>query len=334
MLKSGSVLPSLGEILEVKNLPGSRWARISCIRVCNHDGNEENYFIKVSLGHHGREAIKGEFNATSAIYAATPDFCPHPIAWGSLQTERNAHFYICKYHHLSDAMPEPALLSEKLARLHSSHTSPNGMFGFHCATYNGDIPQDNTWCDTWEAFFANGLRQVLSVREERAGTDATLDSLLPALFDKVIPRLLRPLETNGRRIKPSLLHGDLWFGNCAVKHGSKEVIVFDPASFYGHSEYELGNWRPGRNRFKDGGYFEAYHSRMPPSEPVEDYDDRNALYALKFDLHAATMFPNKAEFLQMAIDDIRRLITKYSDGYTGDEYTGTVGNDTDTSFQK
>ncbi|KAK4246833.1 Fructosamine kinase-domain-containing protein [Corynascus novoguineensis] len=277
-----ALLPSLGEILEVKDLPGSRWARISHIRV--------------SLGHHGWEAIKGEFNATSAIYAATPDFCPHPIAWGRLKTERDAHFYICKYHHFSDAMPEPTLLSEKLARLHSSHTSPNGKFGFHCATYNGDIPQDNTWSNIWEAF-ANGLRQVLSVT----------------------PRLLRPLETNGRKIRPSLVHGDLWFGNCAVKHGSGEVLVFDPAGFYGHNEYELGNWRPGRNRFRDGGYFEAYHSRMPPSERVEEYDDKNALYALKFDLHAATLFPNKAEFLQMAIDEIRRLTTKYPDGYTGDE---------------
>ena len=33
---------------------------------------------------------------------------------------------------------------------------------------------------------------------------------------KVIPRLLRPLETGGRQIKPSLVHGDLYSGNVSV----------------------------------------------------------------------------------------------------------------------
>jgi hypothetical protein len=43
---------------------------------------------------------------------------------------------------------------------------------------------------------------------------------------------------------------------------------------------ELGNWRPTRNKFKDGGYFEAYHAHIDKTEPRDDYDDRNALYGL------------------------------------------------------
>jgi hypothetical protein len=43
---------------------------------------------------------------------------------------------------------------------------------------------------------------------------------------------------------------------------------------------ELGNWRPVRNKFKDGGYFEAYHVHIDKTEPKDDYDDRNALYGL------------------------------------------------------
>jgi protein-ribulosamine 3-kinase len=31
--------------------------------------------------------------------------------------------------------------------------------------------------------------------------------LLPAFFEKVIPRLLRPLETGENSIKPVLIHG-------------------------------------------------------------------------------------------------------------------------------
>ena len=46
------------------------------------------------------------------------------------------------------------------------------------------------------------------------------------------------------------------------------------------TEDEQGNWRPERNRFSKS-YFTAYRFHMPPAEPVEDYDDRNALYALQ-----------------------------------------------------
>lgn len=196
-----------------------------------------NTHSKVSYGHHGREALRGEFEATSAIYAITPDFCPKPIAWGTLQNEENAHFYVCKYYDFVEGVPEPVSFCEKLARLHSSHTSPEGKFGFHCTTYNGNLPQDNTWFDSWEAFFDNGLRHVPKIREERAGTNAELDAMLPALFEKVIPRLLRPLESSGRKIVPSLVHGDLWCGNAAIIDGeTEEGIVFDPSSFWAHNE--------------------------------------------------------------------------------------------------
>ena len=117
--------------------------------------------------------------------------------------------------------------------------APDGRFGFHCTTYNGNLPQDNTWSDSWEAFFDNGLRHVLKTREERAGLNAELDALLPALFEKVIPRLLRPLESNGRKIQPSLVHGDLWYGNAAVDSGTVNPMVFDPASFYAHNECKV-----------------------------------------------------------------------------------------------
>ncbi|KAK3986077.1 Fructosamine/Ketosamine-3-kinase [Cladorrhinum sp. PSN332] len=127
----------------------------------------------------------------------------------------------------------------KLARLHMANNFPNGKFGFHCATYNGDLPQHNTWHDSWEAFFANGLRHVLRIREERAGPDRELDALPPNLFDKVIPGLIRPLETEGRKLKPSLVHGDLWCGNACVVRGSGEDLVYDPAAFWGHHESSL-----------------------------------------------------------------------------------------------
>lgn len=44
----------------------------------------------------------------------------------------------------------------------------------------------------------------------KAAGPSELQDLAPGMFEKVIPRLLRPMETNGRSMKPSLVHGELW----------------------------------------------------------------------------------------------------------------------------
>lgn len=80
------------------------------------------------------------------------------------------------------------------------------QFGFHITTFNGKLAQDNTWTDTWEEFYVRGMR-----------------------------RMLRPLETGGRRIEP-VLHGDLWTGNVATQDATGEPLMFDSSAFWGHHE--------------------------------------------------------------------------------------------------
>jgi protein-ribulosamine 3-kinase len=272
-------LPDVASVLDISDRGVSAWAKTYCITILHTDGSQDEFFMKVSVGHHGREALKGEFSSTSAIHAAVPDFCPKPIAWGTFESDPDTHFYVCKFHQFYDGVPEPESFCRNVARLHAVE-SPNGKFGFDCVTYNGNLPQDNTWCDSWEEFYAKGLRHILNLREERGGPNAELNAVLPSLFDKIIPRLLRPLESEGRKLKPSLVHGDLWCGNASiVDESTMEGIIYDPASFWAHNEYELGNWRPERNMFTQE-YFQAYQSHIPISEPTEDFDDRNALYAL------------------------------------------------------
>ncbi|KAI1455839.1 hypothetical protein F4805DRAFT_468428 [Annulohypoxylon moriforme] len=151
-----AALPDVSKILETKHHG----------EVLHKDGREEDYFMKVSIGDHGREALQGEFESTLAIYNITPDFCPKPIAWGTFASVPTSHFYIRKFYEFSIGVPEPK---------------------FHCATYNGNLPQDNSWSDSWDTFFVNGLRHILRVREERARPNVELDRLLSPLFDRIIP---------------------------------------------------------------------------------------------------------------------------------------------------
>lgn len=181
--------------------------------------------------------MKGEYESTSAIKSRTADFVPTPIAWGSFKSLPDTNFYLCEFVDIKEELPGCRIFCEKLAYLHRNGvSSPNGKFGFHVVTYNGNLPQENGFTDTWEEFFANGLKHMFRLNSEAAGPSEELQDLIPSLFEMVIPRLLRPLETGGNSIVPSLVHGDLWCGNAAVKRTDNAPLNFDPASFWAHNE--------------------------------------------------------------------------------------------------
>ncbi|GAQ35836.1 aldo/keto reductase [Aspergillus tubingensis] len=299
--------------LKIVSLGSSAWAQRYRIDVEAQE-QTDSYFMKISFGDHGREALKGEFEATLAIHSIVGSFTPRPIKWGSFSALSGAHYYLCRFYKFAEHAPKPAEFCQKVAFLHSRSNSPNGKFGFHLVTYNGDLPQENGYTDTWEEFFTIGFRHMINMSIERGGPWPGLEGLDTAMIDKVIPRLLRPMETGGRSIKPSLVHGDLWCGNVAVDSATGRPLIYDPASFYAHNEYELGNWRPERNGF-DRSFFDAYHAIIPKTAPIEDYDDRIALYSMRFNLQAAALFPEDTSFRNSVVEEIRHLVAKYPGGY-------------------
>ena len=193
----------------------------------------------MSYGAHGMKALHGEFESTSSIHAVVGDFTPKPITWGSFKSIPDAHYYICKFYELAEELPEPSEFCAKLASLHTKSQAPNGKFGFHIVTYNGNLPQNNEYTDTWEEFFFNGFKHMLNLNLERGGPWEEMETLKDAMLEKVIPRLLRPMETGGQSIKPALVHGDLWCGNAAVDTQADRPLIYDPASFYAHNECKI-----------------------------------------------------------------------------------------------
>jgi protein-ribulosamine 3-kinase len=123
------------------------------------------------------------------------------------------------------------------------------------------------------------MKAMYEAEKQTQGVDEALDSLFHALCNKVIPRLLRPLETGGRSIKPCLIHSDVWPGNCMLDADTRDIIIFDSCAFWGHNEAELGPWRAPCYRLGQP-YLQQYQKVMGMSEPHADWDDRNALYAL------------------------------------------------------
>ena len=83
------------------------------------------------------------------------------------------------------------------------------------------------------------MKLALELELEAKGPDPDFKTLLPVLFDKVIPRLLRPLESEGRCIKPTLVHGDLWYANSGIDVNTNQPLIFDACGFYAHNECKL-----------------------------------------------------------------------------------------------
>ena len=247
--------------------------------------------------------VKAEYESMKAIHSVSPDFAPKPIAFGAYKTLANTFFFLCEFRDLMDELPEPEEFTARLASMHQNSKSPTGKFGFHTPTYPGNLPQMVAWEDSWEIFFSKSLRHALDLEIKAKGKDDEMDELLPIIFDRVIPRLLRPLESNGRSVKPSLVHGDLWYANSGIDAEGGESLIFDACCFYAHNECryhvlpclwislkdltnvdraridEFGQWKPACNRFDDK-YLEAYHQRVNRSAPEEDYDGRLDLYKL------------------------------------------------------
>ena len=66
-------------------------------------------------------------------------------------------------------------------------------------------------------------------------------------------------------IKPSLLHGDLWSGN--VSQVDQTPVVYDPASFYGHSEFDLAIAKLFGGF--DQKFYDEYFKKIPKNKGFE-----------------------------------------------------------------
>ncbi|XP_022379139.1 ketosamine-3-kinase isoform X2 [Enhydra lutris kenyoni] len=141
------------------------------------------------------------------------------------------------------------------------------QFGFDVVTCCGYLPQVNDWQEDWVTFYARQRIQPQMDMVEQGSGDREARELWSALQLK-IPDLFRDLD-----IVPALLHGDLWGGN--VAEDSSGPIIFDPASFYGHSEYELAI--AGMFGGFSHSFYSAYHRAVPKAP---GFEARQQLYQL------------------------------------------------------
>ncbi|KAK8088445.1 hypothetical protein PG997_003406, partial [Apiospora hydei] len=269
--------------------------------------------FQCATGENAQTYMRGEHYSAGIIASHVPEFGPKPVGGGEYHDEmgNHVHFYIMKYHDMDQQRPpDPAELALRIAELHSKAASPNGI---------------------WAAQFTYLLEDLIKLDNEMNGPWPEYDRACKQLVDHVIPRLLGALESNERSIEPVLCHGDLWEGNVATDLETGKIIMFDPGeALYAHNEIEFGTWRCSwATHFTAPEYLRAYQRLIPPSEPVEEWDDRNRLYAIKCSLcDSAGHEGSKSRII--AFNDMLYLCDKYApleslEKYDPDKDIGVTG---------
>lgn len=244
-----------------------------------------------------------------ALYTALPSMVPKPRGHGQCLEQPKRYFYVCDYIAITHELPEPVRLGSKLAELHRNSESPNGKFGFHCITFDGDQPTTTTWDDSWTSFFKRRIYEAWQLDIERNGHWDKMDEVLPIALDQLIPRLLDALTSDGRTITPTLIHGDLWESNIGTDEEG-EICIYDACAYYAHHEKEVAIWRCEHHKMTDEKYRREYFKNNPPSEPREEVDDRNRLYAVETLMNNGLSFPG-AKTRRLAVEDLQYLVNKY-----------------------
>lgn len=200
-----------------------------------------DFLCQAGKGPDGHELMLAHWTSETSLHAFIPDYIPRPVGFGTYQSQPEITFFLLDFVDMidddtptADSYMAPVI---QLALKSMRKGSPNGKFGFGVNTRFGHLPQTNDWESSWEVWWTKHMKFILDREEQVRGPHTPEVVQLKKIFvEKVLPRYLRPLESDGRLVKPCLLHTDLWPGNVKYKLDNATVSIFDGNGLWGHNE--------------------------------------------------------------------------------------------------
>ena len=188
--------------------------------------------------------VSSEYESMKLLYSVVPEMVAEPLAWGPYKEEPDTYFFVCRFRKLSDDIPSLSDFPALVAEMHKRGVSKTGEFGFPLKTFGGRNAMHFPTSRSWEDCFSRGIAGLFDSEEETQGSDDEMREPREGVMTKIIPRLLRPLETEGRTLTPQLVHGDLWDGNTSVDVKTGNPMIFDGTPLYAHNECQSPSLSP------------------------------------------------------------------------------------------
>ncbi|XP_065549933.1 ketosamine-3-kinase-like isoform X2 [Lathamus discolor] len=224
----------------------------------SYDTDHGRVFVKSNAKAEARRMFEGEMASLEAILKTQTIKVPKPIK--VIDLSGGTTLFVMEHLEMRGLNRHSAKLGTQLADLHLH----NQQLGEKLKKEESTV---NEWQNDWVTFFAKQRIQPQMDMIEKNSGDREARELWAQLQLK-IPSLFCDVE-----IVPALLHGDLWGGN--VAEDDSGPVIFDPASFYGHSEYELAI--AGMFGGFSSSFYSAYHSKIPKAA---GFEKRLKLYQL------------------------------------------------------
>ncbi len=223
--------------------------------------DDRSYFVKHNRPDH-LEMFRAEALGLHEIANTLTVQVPRPICWGATEQISYLIFDYLELAARTEALD--AELGHALALLHERH-SP--YFGWYRDNTIGTNPQLNAPHADWATFWRDRRLRFQLQLAAANGYQGRIQELGQRVAEAV-PQLLTDHVP-----KPSLLHGDLWAGNCAAY--DRRPIVFDPAVYYGDREADLAMTE------LFGGFSPSFYAAYRDVAPLEPgYSVRKTLYNL------------------------------------------------------
>ncbi|HKI62777.1 MAG TPA: fructosamine kinase family protein [Mariprofundaceae bacterium] len=235
------------------------------------EGGGVRYFVKTNSAER-LDMFAAEAEGLTELAGASAIRVPRPIACGA---DASGSWLVCEFIPFGGRQGHSEqLFGEQLAALHH-HTA--AQYGWPRHNTIGSTFQDNSQTADWISFFRD---QRLQFQMKLAG--GQMGPSLQADAEELLITI--PGFFSGYTPAPSLLHGDLWGGNCAFDQEGAPVI-FDPAVYYGDREADLAMTE------LFGGFGAKFYAAYRGAWPLDQgYAVRKTLYNLYHVLNHANLF--------------------------------------------
>ena len=211
----------------------------------------KRYFIKVQPKHPA-DYFRHEINGLKALGQAVNT--PTPLHNGDI----NGDAYLV-LNWLDESTGSQADLGRAVARLHQQ---TNDQFGFVDNHQTKALVKDNSWNDSWADFYVN---QRLLPEVKVAANRGRWNRWREDHFQQMVKQFQQYYQ--GRDVKASLLHGDLWAGNFMFA-GDHEPYLIDPDAVYGDREFDLAMTTVFGGFDED--FYHAYNAAYPFTPGIND----------------------------------------------------------------